>query len=620
MNEAGARWLRFLRQYGPVPRNDNMYDEAIQRSARRAGLHPVLFEHPLRRQVVDCVIGPSHPRSVILTGTAGDGKTHLCRLVWDAVGGDQQAWESSEPYLSMPLPGTGRSLHLIRDLSAWVPQRDMAWDPAKHTLLLEFCRLLTSCEPGDLFVIAANDGQLIETWRRLDDTPAVIRVREILETLLVEDRHEETGVPLRLFNLSRCSSVELLNATLNAFLSHEGWQECLSGTADEFSVFGPRCPIRHNYELLQSSLVQKRLRQLFALCDHNELHVPIRQLLLLLANAVLGHPGVKDRLMVPADVPRIIRAGTVSQASLYSNLFGGNLTDVRREGITVFSYLDRFRIGYETSNRVDNILIFGHADDALRPYFDALLGADTWYGADDAYRAAQRSYVEDAGEDETKSEEFLGQLVTQRRGLFFKIPEDEEHELPVWDLTVFQFAGEYLERVVRALKEARRVERPILARIVRGLNRIFVGMLVDGDRELLLATSFSYSHAPVSRLLEERISVTPRLGERVDIVLPEGGSVPLLRVTLCDTISCSLPLHLTRYEFLSRVAEGALPSSFSRECYEDILAFKGQLMAGVGRRRSAQGDDEGTALTFRLLNLDDAGNPVERAVEVVDAS
>jgi hypothetical protein len=124
----------------------------------------------------------------------------------------------------------------------------------------------------------------------------------------------------------------------------------------------------------------------------------------------------------------------------------------------------------------------------------------------------------------------------------------------------------------------------------------------------------------VSRLLEERISVTPRLGERVEIVLPEGHSIPQLRVTLCDTISCSLALNLTRYEFLSRVAEGALPSSFSRECYEDILAFKGQLMAGVARRRSAQGEDEVTALTFRLLNLDDAGNPVERAVEVVDAS
>ena len=38
-------------------------------------------------------------------------------------------------------------------------------------------------------------------------------------------------------------------------------------------------------------------------------------------------------------------------------------------------------------------------------------------------------------------------------------------------------------------------------------------------------------------------------------------------------------LHLTRFEFLTRVAAGALPSSFSRECYEDVLAFKSRVMS-----------------------------------------
>jgi hypothetical protein len=47
----------------------------------------------------------------------------------------------------------------------------------------------------------------------------------------------------------------------------------------------------------------------------------------MLTNAILGHPDVKDRLMVPGDVPGIISAGTVSKASIYNNLFGGNLTD-----------------------------------------------------------------------------------------------------------------------------------------------------------------------------------------------------------------------------------------------------------------------------------------------------
>ena len=33
----GARWVRFLRQYGPIPRNDNMYDEHIRRCVAGPG-------------------------------------------------------------------------------------------------------------------------------------------------------------------------------------------------------------------------------------------------------------------------------------------------------------------------------------------------------------------------------------------------------------------------------------------------------------------------------------------------------------------------------------------------------------------------------------------------------
>jgi hypothetical protein len=44
-------------------------------------------------------------------------------------------------------------------------------------------------------------------------------------------------------------------------------------------------------------------------------------------------------------------------------------------------------------------------------------------------------------------------------------------------------------------------------------------MLVTTDRELLLATSFSFSSSKVSQILEDRIPVTPRLSERVEFTL-----------------------------------------------------------------------------------------------------
>jgi hypothetical protein len=51
-----------------------------------------------------------------------------------------------------------------------------------------------------------------------------------------------------------------------------------------------------------------------------------------------------------------------------------------------------------------------------------------------------------------------------------------------------------------------------------------------------------------------------------------------LRFILSNEIIESWELNLVRFEFLSRVAtEGALPASFSKECYEDVLAFKSRL-------------------------------------------
>jgi len=46
-----GNFLSFLRHYGPIPRNDNMYDETIQRSARRQKIAPIEFQHPMQDRV-----------------------------------------------------------------------------------------------------------------------------------------------------------------------------------------------------------------------------------------------------------------------------------------------------------------------------------------------------------------------------------------------------------------------------------------------------------------------------------------------------------------------------------------------------------------------------------------
>lgn len=617
MSESKAnRWIRFLRQYGPMAQNDSMYDEHIRRFAKRVGVRQLHFTHPIEDALL-ALFGPdaANPRSVILTGTAGDGKSNLCGKIWNVLGGSAAEWDSQEVYFRTTATIGDRSVvvHVVRDLTGLPNVDDQGRYASKEKLLEHLSSILFTQPQGEMFVVAGNDGQLIEAWRRLT-SPDAARAKELFERLLEEDETTVDDVPLSLFHLSRQSSLKLMDLALAAFLDHEGWQECYA-EATEGDFFGSTCPIRHNYELLKEHQVRERLRDLMRLCDYSDLHIPIRRVLLLLTNAVLGHADAKDRLLRPVDVPQIIEAGTLAKASLFSNVFGGNLTETRRDGLEVFEYLNRFRIGYETSNRVDNILIFGEADDNLKPYFDELMAADKFYGADRSYYAAQKAYVEGGEEGERAAEGFLDMLVSQRRGLFFKIPERLSEELRLWELTVFKYAGEYLNKVVDVLASGGRVERPILARLVKGLNRVFVGMLVEMDRELLLATSVSFSASKISQLLEDRIPVTPRLGERVELVLHH--NLPSIRVHLSDSIHRTLRLNLTRYEFLSRVAEGALPGSFSRECYEDFLAFKSQVLGALTERKGEDHKEGGDGLSFRRLGLDEIGNPTDEVIEVV---
>ena len=598
-----------------------MYDETIQRSARRGGVAPVEFEHPMQERVLQCFDSQSDPVSVILTGTAGDGKTHLCRQVWNALGGQNEDWASDSPYLGLehrsPIDQKMMKLHFIRDLSGWAPQQGAEWEYWKEQLLQRFCDSLFRNDSEDIFLIAANDGQLIESWRRLKETESVRRSRQVFEDLLVEDRQEQGGVRLKFFNLSRTGSAELLDRAIQAFLDHPGWQALKEGVPGENEAFGPNCPIRHNYELLQTPLVRSRVRSLLELCDYNGLHVPIRQILLLLTNAILGHPDVKDHLMVASDVPKVIVAGTVSKASLYNNIFGGNLSEIRRQGITIFDYLERFQIGYETSNRVDNILIFGEGDELLGGYFDEFVARDRFYGADPRFYAAKQEYIEGTDESEERPQNFLQLLISQRRGLFFKIPKNKESELSLWELTVFKFAGEYLDDVIAVLKDNSLVKRPILSRLVRGLNRVFTGMLINSDRELYLAMSGNYSQAKVSRILIERVSVDPSKGEKVILRYDHSNDRILLSVFFAPELKIDFNLTLIRYEFLSRIAlEGALPASFSKECYEDLLAFKSQLIAAHAKREERERIPARSAIGLSLLTLTEEGMPDPKFVEI----
>ena len=117
------------------------------------------------------------------------------------------------------------TVHFIRDLSGWVPQEGAAWEPDKEALLLRLCRSIVTPDGDEIFLIAANDGTLLESWRKLPQTEEVeAGARSCSRSCSSKERQEQAGVRLKFFNLSRANSAELFDRALKAFLAHPGWE------------------------------------------------------------------------------------------------------------------------------------------------------------------------------------------------------------------------------------------------------------------------------------------------------------------------------------------------------------------------------------------------------------
>lgn len=608
MSASGAsRWIRFLRNYGPIPTNDNMYDESIQRALRRHRIEPLVLPAYFLDQLLDNLRSDA-PRSEILTGTAGDGKTYHCREAWLRLGGADNAWNSGKKIQRLQL-GT-RELVVVKDLSELRAEESAS-------LLADMAQDVTRSVPRRVYLIAANHGQLLEKLKAAPQTPGLQTMVRAVEELLVTGENPDPEVRLNLRDLSQAPASQMIRTIIAAMTTHPGWDECEACPIQSAQT----CPIRENRARIQgeldSGLLQQRLTALVELSEQNGVHFPVRQLLALVANILLGHPDAPDGLMSCSDVPDILAKGSLDQASVYRNIFGENLKPRRAEKSELFRKLNAFGIGGETSNRVDNLLVYGADDPALEAPFRDLVLSDSVYGGTVAYTQAQRSYLE--GSDAGAREEFLPRLRAQRQRMFFVLPEQHESEFDLWDLTVFRYGGLYLD-VAERLKNGASLPRRVMPMIMRGLNRVFTGMLVQNQDELVLATSGSHSQSKTSPLLDELISV-PRQGGEEAVLAPtaRGGvalSVRLSRGTDPDPVG--LTLTPTRFEFLGRVAEGALPSSFSLECHEDLLAFKAKLLSATERRRVLDEDGPPSAgeLVLRFIELGSDGRASPRRVTV----
>ena len=153
-----SAWVRFLRSYGPTPNNLTMFDEYVSGAVVRARVQPINLSTPLLEQMVKHIESKT-PGSILIAGTAGDGKTYHCRALWNRIGGDPKVWASKGNVKEWPL-AEGRTAVFIKDLSEF--------NGEESDLPLQ--RLEKSVLHGDdseVVILAANHGQLLDRLRDL---------------------------------------------------------------------------------------------------------------------------------------------------------------------------------------------------------------------------------------------------------------------------------------------------------------------------------------------------------------------------------------------------------------------------------------------------------------------
>jgi hypothetical protein len=569
----GEKWIRLLRAYCPVADNEAMQAEHVDKLAQYLAIQKLSFDHPARKLLLDCFpITTGEFRNVVLTGTAGEGKTSLCfELVKELTGNRAKGTNGVEEIVVNSSAGP-RKITLIYDVTAW-RKKTNGHISNDDVALLERMAESSFGSGEEYFVLAVNDGQMHELFRALpSDAPALLRRLEKSLIDLHANSKSDSGNRLRLINLSTIPSEQIMELCLTAILDRPEWA-CFQEEGEN-PIFSPASSVFRNYNRINTPEVRAKLVMLARIADVTGHHLPTRGVLCLLCNSLLGHPDARDRVIRPGvEANSIAKAGTAHKAALHRTLFGENLTANNRRKREIYRFLAMLHIGDETTNDLDELFIFGSRDQELKADYDELVSADPFLQRNPDFDNLLKRYIRGdiTGEEETKL--FLAELAAERRRVFLQSSSAQLQKYSLWRTSVFHHAREYLGEILKPLEEGRSPARLYLRKVASGLNRIWTGLLLaDHANEIYLATGLDLTTSPVSDIYLSQIELDSD-PPGLEILHKEGGATPEA-VLRTNGREFRFGLTLPRFEFLCRVADGAMPSSFSRESCSDFMSLK----------------------------------------------
>ena len=177
---------------------------------------------------------------------------------------------------------------------------------------------------------------------------------------------------------------------------------------------------------------------------------------------------------------------------------------------------------------------------------------------------------------------------------------------------MFQNGNQYLEfkracaTISTSQSDDSNVVDQTMYKVVRGFNRALTGLMTSDDDTLWLAAPIGKSDDPSGRTTSGQ-NLTLGRGSGVFFLQPiydTNHNIPYLQVKpiiALDFRSPQLPISPFLFEYLLRVSEGCLPTSFSRQCQQELKHFAVVVREAMAR---ALGEDLRSIKDINILSLD----------------
>ena len=515
------KFIYYLKNFGPWQGSSNQQAENNAINSRtNNNVEPFNFDITAQKAYIEALNGfiTKHESKVVfISGQAGDGKTHFLRKIFidpNLLNQTSEIWEQYKRDTVFSVSSYGVTFTIVKDFSGIASDDtkllDQVFVPIEEIIEQKN-------DSPHIVLIAANNGKILEHFAARAEAKANAKENSAINSALVntlesfvllgkgKDKLDNSRIVC--FDMAKCMNKKLVCDVFKEVIKRDDWQNC-----SECALHSD-CPIfRNRNMLLNNEVFYERLGQMFELLIDDGAHFTMRNILLLVANTLLGRQAstIKERFYTCKKFKNAkSRSGDWKDkdVSPLDNIFGANfvLKDKITADTIIFKQLEPLAVGHSTTKLIDNFILFGHDDEILSlasKYQDLVNSPDNVFG----YSKKLSELLEELHESEldildksdsdddlpNSHKEMQKLLLSLRRMVFFTMDSSKESKnlFDPFLMTAYKFSQEYFELKQLLSNENKQLKlNQTIKSILTGCNRVFTSLMVLSQQSSLVVTS-----------------------------------------------------------------------------------------------------------------------------------